>query len=405
MLTPSAPTSSTQAQTRSVKASQWLIKYALPAGWLALLTGMFWVGDRSLYHKLYYGLLAAPTLAVITCQPKHLTTFVRHPLVISYILFASYVCLSVLWSTSETQSQSLIKRPIYILVLMLSASLLATAPPNRLIQVLKAAGVLVVICTALSYGYFIYADQSAHGQRFSGYGALYNPLLSAHIFGFFATFWLSSWFIARKLWTPLPLACLAALGVVILATGSRTPLLALSVTAIWLCIASERRRGWLTLSVGALLAVVLFYIYPTAILDRGLSYRPDIWLEAWRTAEEKLLFGHGYDHRLTLDIKDTRLTFNDPHNLELAVLLAGGLVGLTLWISLYAIAMIYSWRNRRNPSVLIVSSLIVFGFAAGLTEGRDFLSRPKEHWFLIWIPFSLLLYVWLQSDSKPDAAK
>lgn len=32
--------------------SRILSHWILPLGWLALLTGMFWVGDRSDYHRL-----------------------------------------------------------------------------------------------------------------------------------------------------------------------------------------------------------------------------------------------------------------------------------------------------------------------------------------------------------------
>lgn len=38
----------------------------------------------------------------------------------------------------------------------------------------------------------------------------------------------------------------------------------------------------------------------------------------------------------------------------------------------------------------------MFGLAAGLTEGNAFLPRPKEHWFLIWIPMALLYALWIQ---------
>ncbi|MCO2321178.1 hypothetical protein FA364_05290, partial [Pseudomonas aeruginosa] len=34
--------------------SRILSHWILPLGWLALLTGMFWVGDRSDYHRLFY---------------------------------------------------------------------------------------------------------------------------------------------------------------------------------------------------------------------------------------------------------------------------------------------------------------------------------------------------------------
>jgi len=66
---------------------------------------------------------------------------------------------------------------------------------------------------------------------------------------------------------------------------------------------------------------------------------------------------------------------------------------------LYTIALVYSWRNRSNPAVVIASALLIFGLVAGLTEGRDFLSRPKEHWFLIWIPFALTISAWIGASS------
>jgi hypothetical protein len=32
----------------------------------------------------------------------------------------------------------------------------------------------------------------------------------------------------------------------------------------------------------------------------------------------------------------------------------------------------------------------VYGIGAGLTEGGGILSRPKEHWFLLWIPLAII---------------
>ena len=97
----------------------------------------------------------------------------------------------------------------------------------------------------------------------------------------------------------------------------------------------------------------------------------------------------------------------DTHNIELSVLFCGGIIGLTLWLLMYAYAMIYAWQRRQQPAVLIASTLVVFGFFAGLTEGSAFFSRPKEQWFLIWIPLALLAATRLNpklSVDKPKAA-
>ena len=47
-------------------------------------------------------------------------------------------------------------------------------------------------------------------------------------------------------------------------------------------------------------------------------------------------------------------------------------------------------RWRDDALVQIFSATMLYGLAAGITEGGSFISRPKEHWFLIWIPITLL---------------
>ena len=95
--------------------------------------------------------------------------------------------------------------------------------------------------------------------------------------------------------------------------------------------------------------------------------------------------------------------FADPHNLLLAVWFSGGIVGLVLWLLLYATCAYFIWKNRNNSLVVLAAATIAFGFAAGMTEGKSFLSRPKEHWFLLWIPFSILAYA-IQKNSVKSAS-
>ncbi len=66
----------------------------------------------------------------------------------------------------------------------------------------------------------------------------------------------------------------------------------------------------------------------------------------------------------------------DPHNIELGVLFAGGIIGLLLWVAIYALAFGFSWKNRKSPAVLLASTWLVFGLAAGLTEGNA--SAPSQ---------------------------
>lgn len=84
--------------------STWLILYWLPIGWLALLSGMFWVGDRASYHKLYYLTLAAPTLIALLLEPQLLKQLLSFPLIKLFLLFSAYILISVQWSGTEETS-------------------------------------------------------------------------------------------------------------------------------------------------------------------------------------------------------------------------------------------------------------------------------------------------------------
>lgn len=370
------------------KISTWLILYWLPIGWLALLSGMFWVGDRALYHKLYYFTLAAPTLIALLLEPQLLKQLLSSPLIRLFLLFSAYMLISVLWSGTEETPLTMSKRPLYILMLLFAAMLITLKSPGRLDGMTRLAAILAVVCAAASLVYFFYCEE---GGRFSGYGALYNPLLSSHVFGFFCAYWLSSWYLGSKSTALLPLGAMAVLWALLIFSGSRTPIMAMAGCLLWMAIAQWKHRLWLVIAM-AIALVVTAQLVPQSddLMARGVSYRPAIWAEALRQIQASPWIGLGFTHPQVFWIEGLHDALADPHNIELGVLFEGGVVGLTLWLMMYAYAMFYAWQHRDQPCVLIASTLVVYGFMAGLTEGSAFFSRPKEHWYLIWIPLALL---------------
>jgi len=179
--------------------------------------------------------------------------------------------------------------------------------------------------------------------------------------------------------------------------------MALTTCLLWLVIAHWNRRSLIALAAVAVVGILLINLYPDELTSRGLSSRPEIWGKAWLQILEAPWLGQGYDAPLSIWITAHNYAMADPHNMLLAVLYYGGAVGLALWLSLYAVAFIFAWRNRKEPSVMICSGLLVFGLAASMTEGGAFLSRPKEHWFLIWIPMALLTATWFICRGKEQS--
>jgi O-antigen ligase len=381
---------------RLARCHNFFTHYLLPIGLVALLTGMFWVGERNAYHRLFYVFFAAPTLIALLLSTRPWKSLLSNPLFLSFLAFSCYMLLTLTWAGDlDDRLDSLLKRPLFIALLFFGVALVAMRSPQRLDQVVRAACWIAVLSAVLSLGYFVSkAGYHLPRQRFSGYGALYNALLSAHVYGAFAAIWLTRWFQSRSPLNPAPIAALAVLGVLLLATGSRTPLVGMIAALLWLLVACNVRRGSLALAAVAVLLALQIWLYPDLLAQRGVSHRPTIWLDALRQISEKPWFGHGFGHPIRIQVPGQLLA--DPHNMELGVLYAGGIVGLALWATLYGFAMTFAWKNRSEPLVLIAATWLVFGLGAGLTEGMAFLSRPKEHWFLIWLPMAFLYAQWVR---------
>lgn len=375
------------ASTRHTFANL-LLRYALPVGWFALLTGMFWIGDRRLYHTLYYATLAAPVLLLLALQPRHWSLLQRITLLRLFLLFATYMLLSLSWADSSDALLSMVKRPLYIALLFAATVVLGQSQPVRLALATEWAARVAVLSAVISIAIYLYR---AEGGRLSGYGALYNPLLSSHVFGFFAVYWLCRWYQHPSPCNWIALLGLLPLGLLLLLTGSRTPLLAIAACIGWLAVVRWRPRVWPLLGLAVLIGLAWQWLQPAeGLLNRGLSYRPAIWAEVLRQLQGHLTFGLGLTHPQVFPVAGLPQALADTHNLELGVLFEGGLVGLGLWLAMYGHALVYAWRQRQSNDVLTASTLVIFGLVAGLTEGSAFFSRPKEHWFLLWIPLALL---------------
>ncbi|WP_278398207.1 O-antigen ligase family protein [Stutzerimonas kunmingensis] len=363
-------------------------RYVLPVGLIALLTGMFWIGDRSDYHRIFYIFVAPPTFAALLVKPTRIVQASNNAIFLAFLAFSGYTLISISWSGTDESFSSLLKRPFYIALLFYCVALIALTTPKR-IQTTLHVSIACAACAALISMAIFYG--SGGRGRLDGYGALYNPLLSSHVYGSFAALalgFLSSTQHRRHLL--LLLISVALLLAMLLATGSRTPLVGMGAAVAWIAMTRANRRALWILAATFVTAILLIIFMPENVTSRGLSYRPEIWKEAWSQITLKPWLGYGFDHPMSFPIEGIRDAFADPHNMELAVLFSGGLLGLLLWLTLYAVTLRFAWHNRHIPLVIAASTALVYGFAAGLTEGNSFMSRPKEHWFLIWIPFAFL---------------
>ncbi|MHC8324443.1 O-antigen ligase family protein [Pseudomonas sp. LB1P83] len=363
--------------------------WILPIGYLLLLCALFFLPGRSLHHKLFYGLFSIPSLVALCLRPRELRELLREPVFIAVLLFAVWAMMSLCWGPGSESVAAQLKAPLHTLLLFAGCYLLVRYRSEIVQPLLFTAAMVGLIGTA--YNLFMFARVYAPGLRLIGGGAFDNPLLSSHMYGFYCAYWLSMSMICKRrqmLWLSIP--AMAIMFTAVIATGSRTPLVALTMAALWLGFICWNRRSLVLLI--ALIASVsaVTVLFSQMIIERGDSYRFEIWQLAVQKIAEHPWIGHGYNADLALD-PGVGYTFQEPHSFALGVLYYVGVFGLLPWLFFQAWGLFSSWRYRLQPLFIIASTWLIFGIGAGLTEGGGIISRPKEHWFLLWIPLALIV--------------
>jgi len=376
--------------TSSERIQSILKGYMLPLGLIALLAGLPLVPEKSLYHRLFYVLICTPAVVLLLLRPKQIIALLREPIFMAFMAFIVWTWLSIYWTHAKESIGSLLKWPLYALALFIALFQIQRHQPKQCFRALYISGLLVLGTTL--YALIQTLLTFTPGYRMIGTGALSNPLLSSHLFGFFAVYWIVNTTHSRTSRNMLLQAIAASIMLIaVAATGSRTPFVALSLVTVWLCLLRPNRRHLAFLTSAALITTfILLVLAPANFLQRGLSYRPEIWHKALALIEQAPWIGHGYNSPLAITVDSLGITFSEPHNFALGVLYDLGAAGLAPWLLMQALVLWTGWRHRQDYRFVLVSALMVYGLGAGLTEGGGILSRPKEHWLLIWIPLALM---------------
>jgi O-antigen ligase/tRNA A-37 threonylcarbamoyl transferase component Bud32 len=363
--------------------------WILPLGYLLLLCALFFLPGRSLHHKLFYGLFSIPSLIALCLRPRELKELIREPVFIALLMFAAWALLSLCWGPQDNESIPGQSKPALHTLLLFAGSYLLVRHRSEIIQPLLFSAAIVGLIASV-YNLYMFAHIYEPGMRLIGAGAFDNPLLSSHIFGFFCAYWLSLSMTCKRrqvLWLSLP--AMGVMFIAVIATGSRTPLVALTLAALWLCFICWNRRSVVLLAALAATGLAVIVLFSRMLIERGDSFRLEIWQMVLQRIAEHPWIGHGYNASLALD-PGVGYNLQEPHSFVLGVLYYVGIFGLLPWLFFQAWGLLSSWRYRVQPLFIIASTWLIFGIGAGLTEGGGIISRPKEHWFLLWIPLALI---------------
>ncbi|WP_341303885.1 O-antigen ligase family protein [Pseudomonas sp. TMP25] len=162
---------------------------------------------------------------------------------------------------------------------------------------------------------------------------------------------------------------------------SRTSLLAMAVFLVGYAL---YRKMILPVIVLALLLIGLAVAsgFSELLLRRGLSYRLDIWQDAWVRLSEVcgIWWGCGADDYRFLG------KFYHAHSGYVALLYRNGLAGGLIFILL---AALFLWRCSLAHSRWLL--LALFGWGSLLTTTNGMLTSPQPLWIYCWLPTFMAL--------------
>ena len=366
--------------------------YVLPVGFFFFLTGILFFSSMSAYHTQIYLFLFLPTLILTFFKPGELGPLFSSQSFQLLITLFVFIILSLLWNGVEVNDATYFK-PL-LLILTFIASLVYLNLNNKAIvtQILLIASIIYALMSVYSIIDLYIMQNAPVSTRLIGVGNLSNPLLSSHIYGIFTVF-IAGYYIATPK-TTLKSILLAFIFVgllsFILFTHSRTALVGLTsafVMLLWL----QRSRKALYIAIFVFIIAAIFAIIDFEnITSRGLSYRPELWALTFEKLSLHPVLGYGIGSELLIYIEGLDETLSEPHNIHLGLTYFLGVIGLLIWLLFLASLFVFFIKNKNLPLAKIGGLMLVYGMTAGLTEGSNIFTRPKEIWFLTWLPIALL---------------
>ncbi len=271
------------------------------------------------------------------------------------------------------------------------------------LTVVGAAATLIAIVN-------FFWTQPADG-RLNGMGQLDTHVVAGLVYGVALIFVLDQLFTREH---NLALKALLVAVVLIMATAialtdSRNAWVSVAAAA-GLFVASHRIRDRTRLVVvlvtmavclGAMLLVLgLNEQTRELILPRGDSFRLVIWSNiAERVAAHGPLFGVGIT--TSDDVQVNGIGFQHPHNMYLAVLYQGGLVGLALFAVVTYQTGIRLLRSLDRPEAKLGAAVLLLALTSYLLDGHELIDKVGDTWFLYWLPVAIALgYEWSATDSE-----
>ncbi len=380
-------------------------------GLLVLLCGAWVLPDNKLYHQMMIFLLWLP--ALLALFHRDFRVMLKQP---ECILFAIFAAWTLLVLTVEGGNNIFGKSKVTLYVaLTLSGVLLAAQNRKwRFESMLLYASIMGGFFAAASWVYFYDVSAQPFSGRLIAIGLWDTAIMAAHAVG--ALLILGVFTLQTRRFNPwmMVLLLIPALGYALFLGFSQTRGVWIGLLACLFVMGVARPSrlggGLIILVLLGLASVVVFK--PEILLQRGVSFRPELWNGGVQLMLDHWGMGLGF-HQYLIPVPEIGQSFKHPHNLFLDIGVRLGVPGLLLFGWLWLTAGWRGWISRAQPLGQVLLALWVFSGASLMTDGIGLWLKPNADWLITWLPIALSIVlaargsnetkgsVW--SASAPDA--
>ncbi|BFM13991.1 O-antigen ligase WaaL [Maricurvus nonylphenolicus] len=398
-----------KGNVEAIKKSDTLFDRVM-VGWFTvgvflLLAGMFLVTKRTGFTTIVYAFLVLPALIVLVSDLRNAFSKIYRLDVLLPISLVCYLILSSVWGGGGSTGDYIKRGLCAILTCYGLCYFSKKDAPKMELAVISAIVCVACACIFWIVDFYVLmgnplserfmAGQSDYFSLYKDgyYAAFFNPLRLSHVltFMFFMTIAAFCYFSLRGLVVKgLVVLSAVSIGLLIFFAQTRTAWL-LCGGAIGLAVFN--RWGWKGIAGYMAIAVAAAFFFMQidhSVVNRGLSYRPEIWAAGIEKIEGAWWIGRGLGAEMLLHIEGVSYPFAEAHNIYIMMAYYGGGVALAIWfLSVFFVLIKPFLKDGLNLWVALWGSLFLLG---GMTDGAGLLSRPNEHWFTLVIPLAFLYF-------------
>lgn len=370
------PRATAELPGMAVSAGERFVASILAFGFLSFVIASFLPVSSKIQNNIFYALCAMPTVFWFVFHPDQICGVLKR-----FTWF--WLCLILLAGGAVLHGDiGSLKDVLYVAVLFLSLELLWRSGAGLHQRIFDCLAVIsIVALVAASALWLQHWTEGEQAPRISLWDEL-HPIRTALLVGCgLVSLWvfrISPWTQTKPVWSRLGALFLIVLLLVWCSVVFQSRSLLLGIFAFLLYELLLGRRLWSGLLVLFLVSLAVWLLgWHEMLLQRGLSYRLEIWLDGWNRLYNVcgLVRGCGDDGFRFIG------TYAHPHSAYWSILYANGLL-IFLFIAAALIALFAKGVSHQSRWLAVA----LIGWGGVFTTTGGVVHSPAEYWIYFWFP-------------------